>query len=253
MLEVGVMGLDLVHGTERGSVHCGDSLAQVLPVECDLLLVDPPYSARTHSGHSDSINGRMGEGKDSASRRQMDYLTWTRAQVFQAVESWHPATRGWIVVMSDHELQREWQEVLETVGRYVFAPLPFYSPGSRVRLAGDGPSSWTVWITVARPRHKPYSNWGTLPGGYVGSPERMPLVGGKPVKLMRALVSDYSRPGDLVADPCCGAGSTLEAADDLGRRWWGCDIDPKHAKMAANRMGAGLDSGPLFEGATDAE
>jgi tRNA G10 N-methylase Trm11 len=42
---------------------------------------------------------------------------------------------------------------------------------------------------------------------------------------MRALVRDYSRPGDLVCDPCCGAGTTLRAAIEEGRRAIGGDID----------------------------
>jgi DNA modification methylase len=78
------------------------------------------------------------------------------------------------------------------------------------------------------------------------SGRNMPLVGGKPVSLMTAIVKDYSRPGDLVADPCCGAGSTLQAAEDLGRRYIGIDKDLKHAQMSAGRMGASTITGPLF-------
>jgi site-specific DNA-methyltransferase (adenine-specific) len=74
----------------------------------------------------------------------------------------------------------------------------------------------------------------------------MPLVGGKPVSLLRAILADYSEPGDLVLDPCCGAGSTLQAAEDMGRRWIGVDSCEEHSLMASGRMGAGIDSGPLF-------
>jgi len=38
------------------------------------------------------------------------------------------------------------------------------------------------------------------------------IIGGKPMWLMRALVRDYSRPGNLVCDPCAGGATTLIAA-----------------------------------------
>ena len=53
--------------------------------------------------------------------------------------------------------------------------------------------------------------WGTLPGAYHGAPfdegentvtsSKRIVPGGKPTWLMRAIVGDYSRPGDLVVDP----------------------------------------------------
>src|SRR5690606_34553635 len=109
----------------------------------------------------------------------------------------------------------------------------------RVRLLGDGPSTWTCWIVVARPRSVEFARWGTLPGAYVlppGHAERMPVVGGKPLWLMERLVEDYSRPGDLVCDPCCGAGTTLEAALRTGRLAVGGDAMREHAELAAARV-----------------
>ena len=220
------------------------------------MISDPPYTPKTHSNSDPAVLAgpnskdwvrKDGRGIDTpCNRRTMDYDSWGRDEVYRAVDLWHARTDGWICILTDHLLAREWESALSATGRYVFAPLPCYSPGSRVRLAGDGPSSWTVWLIVSRPRHKPYSNWGTLPGGYMYSGRNMPLVGGKPVSLMTAIVKDYSRPGDLVADPCCGAGSTLQAAEDLGRRYIGIDKDLKHAQMSAGRMGASTITGPLF-------
>lgn len=52
---------------------------------------------------------------------------------------------------------------------------------------------------------------------------------GKPQWLMRALVTDYTRPGDLVCDPLAGFGSTLVAAESLGRRAIGSELDAETA------------------------
>ena len=62
------------------------------------------------------------------------------------------------------------------------------------------------------------------------------MIGGKPLALMRAIVSDYSREGDLVCDPCMGAGTTLVAAVELGRRAIGCEPDAGRFELAAKRL-----------------
>jgi site-specific DNA-methyltransferase (adenine-specific) len=48
----------------------------------------------------------------------------------------------------------------------------------------------------------------------------------KPLKLMSYLITMGSREGDLVLDPFCGSGTTLEAANLLKRRFIGCELDP---------------------------
>jgi DNA modification methylase len=47
-----------------------------------------------------------------------------------------------------------------------------------------------------------------------------------PVSLCEQLILQFSREGDAVLDPFCGSGSTLVAAQRLGRRWIG--FDTKH-------------------------
>ena len=210
----------------------------VLPdVECDALITDPPYSARTHEGH----NGTVGRG---GKRRVIDYALWGAEDVAAFVASWAPRTRGWFVAFTSHDLAPVYASELERLGRYVFAPLPWVAHGSRVRLSGDGPSSWTCWIVVARPRNAEFMRWGTLPGAYLygahnhatlaHGAQQERVIGGKPLDLMRAIVRDYSRPGDLVCDPCAGGGTTLLAACLEGRRSIGAEMDQEtHAKATA--------------------
>lgn len=213
---------------ERGiQIYHGDSLAEPLPGMCDLLCVDAPYSEKTHAGN-DAVAGLCCE-------KRIPYKFWTPRNVRAAVRAWHQFTRGWMVSITDHLLAPHWAHAMERVGRYVFAPLPWFCPGRGVRLAGDGPSSWTCWIVVGRPRTAPYCKWGTLPGGYMTKPEDMPIVGGKPRDLMRAIVRDYSREGDVLMDPCCGGGTTLRAAVDWGRTAIGIDISEEHCAIAAGR------------------
>ncbi len=209
-----------------------DALANVDAV--DAVICDPPYGARTHSGHRDGDGGL-----DNSIRRTLNYDAWMPSDVRGFVDAWVPRCGGWFVSFTSHDLVPSYIDALESAGRYVFAPLPFYSPGSRVRLSGDGPSSWTCWIVVARPKTRDFQRWGTLPGGYMHPPEDCAVVGGKPLDLMRAIVRDYSRPGDLVCDPFVGSGTTLLAAVMEGRRAIGAEQKREHYDIAAARLARG--------------
>jgi hypothetical protein len=197
--------------------------------EVDLLCTDPPFSERTHKGHD--VSETIGD------RRGLGYGFWSPADVFAFVDAWYERVIGWFVAMTDHMLAPHFEAALAERGRYVFPPLPFVSPGSRVRLAGDGPSCWTTQVVVARPKSREFASWGTLPGAYVFAPERgLVVAGGKPHAFCRALIRDYSRPGDLVCDPCAGGGNVLRAAIAEGRRAIGAEMDPEtHSKA----IGAG--------------
>lgn len=218
---------------------------------CDALILDAPYSDRTHSGHGTEERWGTGvpPGYDASERREIGYRPWTEADVDACVGFWADRCAGWMVSITDHVLAPAWAAAIAGTGRTVFAPLPFLSPGSRVRLAGDGPSSWTVWIIVGRPKAEKYLRWGTLPGGYHGpSPREGGVVGGKPEWLMRAIVSDYSRPGDTVCDPCAGGATTLIAASGLGRHAIGAEMDPETFAKAQARIKRGVQH-DLFAGA----
>lgn len=57
-----------------------------------------------------------------------------------------------------------------------------------------------------------------------GSGERLGYPTQKPVALLERIITASSNEGDLVLDPFCGCGTTIEAAERLGRRWIGIDV-----------------------------
>jgi hypothetical protein len=220
---------DLRHGRWQ------DVFADV--AEVDALVADPPYGNRTHAGHdsgaayASSAGGYTAKSGRKDSRKEarsaLGYEPMTEADVAAYVAHWHPRVRGWIAVMSCTDLAGVWRDALDSAGRMTFAPIPVVDPGSRVRLTGDGPSNWSVMLNVARPRTKAMARWGTLPGFYRRRPgdERSERMGGKPLGVMREIVRDYSRPGDLVLDTHAGGGTTLLAAMLEGRRAIGAEVD----------------------------
>lgn len=54
--------------------------------------------------------------------------------------------------------------------------------------------------------------------------ERLGYPTQKPLALLERIVKSSSQPGDVVLDPFCGCGTTVDAAQKLGRRWIGIDI-----------------------------
>ena len=58
----------------------------------------------------------------------------------------------------------------------------------------------------------------------------------KPISVLKQLIEIFTDPGDVVIDPCCGSGSTLRAAHDLGRSAFGFEIDRTFYNRAKNEM-----------------
>lgn len=193
--------------------------------QCDALICDPPYGKRTHLGHN---SGAAQANRNGGRRTQINYTAWGYDDVFGFVEAWAPRTRGWMVAFTSHDLIEAWQSAYRQAGRMAFAPVACVSTGSTVRLTGDGPANWTTYLMVSRPRGEKWRSWGALPGAYtLRAPFRKGGAGRKPLALMRRIVMDYSRRGDLVCDPLAGYGTTLVAAALAGRRALGCEINEK--------------------------
>lgn len=227
----------------NATLYLGDCL-EILPTlgKVDAIICDPPYSARCHSGHDSGAS----KARDNAERAALGYSALTPEAAGELAGLFAGVCDAWIVWMTDSGLALEVRTALERVGRYAFAPLPFFHPGRSVRLSGDGPCSWTDWIVVART--KAQAKWGTLPGGYVAGPgwNDKARMGGKPTLLMDALVSDYSRPGNLALDSHMGAGTTGVSCARLNRKFIGIEIDPEAFDLACVRIEDAQRQGRLF-------
>jgi hypothetical protein len=199
--------------------------------EVDAIICDPPYGNRTHDNETTR--------NDSVDPNDLTptYSAWTARDVSEFVTTWSDRCHGWMVSLTSHDLIPAWERAHADVGRYCFAPLPCILRGMSCRMQGDGPSSWSVYAIVARPRDIKFARWGTLDGAYPG-PRGFEAGGGrgKPDWLMSALVRDYSRPGDLICDPFAGWGSTLAAAVANNRRAIGAEMDRDAFNEATRRL-----------------
>lgn len=189
--------------------------------QCHSVITDPPYGASTHAG------ARSSTGEDGIA-----YEPFTSENVIEFVFQWSARTTRWIIALTSHDLIPAYEDAFKAAGMYGFAPVAIITKNPAPRMAGDGPTSSTVYAMVARRRTREASKWRSLPGHYI-----VPLASGgqgrgKPAELCRALVRDYSDPGDLIVDPFAGHGGIVRAAIGMGRRAIGAEMNQEAHAVA---------------------
>jgi site-specific DNA-methyltransferase (adenine-specific) len=117
-----------------------------------------------------------------------------------------------------------------------YPPPPFgwrYSRETMARLDGEG-RIWYPEDKSKRPRLKRYID--EMPGVLMGNvwtdinpinsqaAERLGYPTQKPEALLERIIKASSNEGDLVLDPFCGCGTTIQVSQRLNRRWIGIDI-----------------------------
>jgi len=78
--------------------------------------------------------------------------------------------------------------------------------------------------------------WDDIPPVNPMASERLGYPTQKPVALLERIIVAACPPGGLVLDAFAGSGTTLEAAERLGRRWIGIDSNPAAVQLARRRM-----------------
>jgi DNA modification methylase len=71
--------------------------------------------------------------------------------------------------------------------------------------------------------------------------ERLGYPTQKPLALLERVISASSAAGDIVLDPFCGCGTTVHAAEKLGRGWIGIDVTNYAVKLISERLAASFD------------
>ena len=69
----------------------------------------------------------------------------------------------------------------------------------------------------------------------------------KPVALLERIIGASSNPGDIVLDPFCGCGTTIEAAQKLERKWIGIDVTHLAISLIKVRLRDAFDADARYE------
>ena len=98
---------------------------------------------------------------------------------------------------------------------------------NNIELGRHGRNRSNVWT---------YPGVNTFRAGRMDDLAMHPTV--KPVALIADAMRDCSRRGDIVLDPFMGSGTTIVAAERVGRRAYGLEIDPLYVDVAVRRWQA---------------
>ena len=128
--------------------------------------------------------------------------------------NWKGITRVW-------RYSKEYMEELDSENRI------FYTKNGQPRLKryldeSKGLALQDIWgdVQALRSWHK----------------ERLGYPTQKPLALLERIIRASSNEGDLILDPFCGCGTTVHAAESLGRRWVGIDISPFSTGLIRKRL-----------------
>lgn len=151
-------------------------------------------------------------------RYRLDNLTSPsyRPNLIYEYKGYLPPEKGWAV-------SRETMERMDREGRIHFPP------NKRRRLQRkryldelEGETVDTLWDDIA-----PINSQAR---------ERLGYPTQKPLAILERIIAGASDVGDLVLDPFCGCGTTIHAAQKLGRQWVGIDITHLAISLIEKRL-----------------
>ena len=250
----------------HGRLYQGDSiewLASLTPESVDLIFADPPYNLKkaewdNFESQEAYINWSMQWiGPASIALKPTGSLYICGFSEILA-DLKHPATRHfaacrWLVwhYLNKANLGKDWGRSHESILHlrktnkfrlnqddvripYGNHTLKYPShPQAETSNFGNGKKrdNWTPNPKGAKPK-----DVFELPTTCNGMGEKTPHPTQKPEELIRKLVQGASLEGDLVIDPFSGLGTTLVVAEQLDRKWAGCDLSAEYNSWAIERL-----------------
>lgn len=116
-----------------------------------------------------------------------------------------------------------------------FGPNKVWSPICIEHGLNFTPNVWIVQTKEQRPIDHPNHMMVRVDrNAFVPLKELHPCP--KPLEEVRFIIETLTQPGQIVLDPFCGLGSTLLAAEQLGRRWIGSDLSKRYGQIAMKRL-----------------
>ena len=221
------------------SGDCRDFMATVKAMNPAITISDPPYSINTVGG------GIHAERSGLAAVQKMDIDTFLPQDFMPQI--WDVCAHGYFFTSKNCLLDYlSWMKAAEIESWDLLTmakrnPIPAknnkYLPDTELCLFMRGKD---CYFNNAAPydHYRKVKFCDVKPPSY-GHPTE------KPEHIIAQLVEMSTEPGDLIFDPFLGSGTTGAVAVRMGRRFVGCELDPKFCKVSADRIQAELDQPQL--------
>jgi len=198
----------------------------------DHVISDPPYSDASHALHE---SGRAwADSEDGGTRARLGFAGVT-PEYLRSVLVASKAQR-WAIFTMDDMISAALRLDPPDGWRYVRTGC-WIKPGAAPQFTGDRPGmGWEPVVIMHTRGGRMRWNGGGRHALWTYAAVRGKHPTEKPIALYRSFVEQFTDPGDLILDPFMGAGTTLRAAADLGRRAIGIEIEERYCEMAVERL-----------------
>lgn len=266
-IEMDVAQVQLHYAHPRGQLFLGDSrqwLAALPTTSVDLVFADPPYNLKkaewdNFESQEAYIAWSLGWIAEAARILKPTGSLYICGFSEILADLKHPAARyfhacRWLVwhYRNKANLGRDWgrshESILHLRKSSEFAlrldavRIPY---GNHTLKYPVHPQAETSNFGNGKPREE---DWQPHPQGAKpkdvfeipttcnGMGEKTPHPTQKPEELLRKLILAASDEGQTVLDPFSGSGTTLVVAEQLNRRWLGCDLKLEYNQWAIQRL-----------------
>lgn len=227
-------------------LHEGDAyawLATCPDKSVDVTLADPPYDASAHKQQKRLDKGKRARGEKGMVAAPLPFEALTESDRALCAQHAVRVTKRWILFFCQVESVHLWIDVMRAAGAKYIRTLVWVKPDFQPQLSGDRPGTGYEHMVLFHLPHKGRTDWngGGRSGVYTfvskNAERTYEHPSEKPIALMNALVSDFSRPGEIVLDPFAGSGTTGASCLRLGRQFRGAEGDPHWASVTRERLG----------------
>ena len=202
---------------------CLDGMKLIPDKSIDLILTDPPYGIGASKGSF------MRQGKQTGKSKCVSGLNYTASD-------WdnEPPNKE-----AFNEIFRISENQVVFGGNY-FVEYLYNSPCWIVWDKNNGNNryadcelAWTSFKTAVR---KFKHTWHGMIQENMKHKDMRVHPTQKPVELMRWILENYSKEGDLICDPFMGSWTMARACKDLGRDFIGFELDENYCKIGEKRL-----------------
>ncbi len=228
------------------TLYCGDSLSLIregiIPV-VDHAIFDPPYEEEIHNANK-KLSGRKlrKDGGNEFTDFGFDSIAGIREDVVVLLA---PLVQKWFISFCTIEGTHLWAQAINASPMKYKRPCVWVKPDATPQLNGLGPAIGAECFVCAW-GGKGYSEWnaGGKRGVYthnVNPPSRINKNDGghpteKPVSLMKEIILDFTKEGQVIFDPFMGSGTTGVACVQLRRKFIGIELQEKYFDLSCRRI-----------------